>query len=85
MPAKTLDEMKSPTKKLLAFFQRSRDGWKAKYMALKKRSAVLANQVYAVEKSREEWRKRAKAAERQVAELLKDQKKAMALSNRHPN
>lgn len=69
MGTRSLDEMTTPTKKLLAFFQRSRDGWKEKYLAPKNRSILLSNQVYAVEKSRDTWRARAKEDEQQLAEL----------------
>jgi predicted nucleic acid-binding Zn-ribbon protein len=46
----------SPLRKLVRFFQRSRDGWKGKYQKLKQRCKQLSNQVRAVEKSREHWR-----------------------------
>lgn len=80
MPAKTLDEMKSPTRKLVAFFKSSRDSWKSKYMDLKLQSVAMKNQVFAVEKSREQWRKRAKAAEEQVAMLLAESQKKKSVS-----
>lgn len=80
MPAKTLDEMKSPTRKLVAFFKSSRDSWKSKYMDLKLQSVAMKNQVFAVEKSREQWRKRAKAAEAQVARLLAESQKKKSVS-----
>lgn len=47
---------KSPLRKLLAFFQRSRDRWKQKYMDAQKEIKRLSNQRRAVEKSRAEWR-----------------------------
>jgi predicted nucleic acid-binding Zn-ribbon protein len=80
MGTRSLDEMTTPTRKLLAFFQRSRDGWKEKYLALKDRAVLLSNQVYAVEKSRDTWRARAKDAERQLAELQSPKK----VSQRQP-
>ena len=43
---------KSPRRKLLAFFEKSRDRWKAKHRELKKRLKKEQNQVRAVEKSR---------------------------------
>ena len=75
MAARTLDQMKSPTRKLLTFFKSSRDKWKEKCLVSKKQLVILGNQVRAVEKSREEWRKRAKTAERQLAELMQAKKK----------
>lgn len=74
MGTRTLGEMTTPTKKLLAFFQHSRDGWKTKYLDLKKRAISFSNQVHAVEKSRDTWRVRAKEAEQQLAELQSKKK-----------
>jgi chromosome segregation ATPase len=62
-------ERKSPLRKLVRFFERSRDRWKAKYQNLKRERKRMQNQVRAVEKSREQWAARAKAAEQRVAEL----------------
>ena len=66
---------KSPTRKLVRFFQRSRDGWKRKYMEIKRERKKLTNQVRAVEKSREHWkevarqeRERAQQLERELEE-----------------
>ncbi len=47
---------KSPMRKLVAFFQRSRDGWKAKQQSLKVLLKKEQNQVRAVEQSRANWR-----------------------------
>lgn len=69
MPAVSLDDLKSPVKKLLRFFQRSRNQWKAKHGVVKKECALLANQVRAVERSRAAWKAKAKEAQRKLAEL----------------
>ncbi len=66
MEAKTFT---SPLRKLVQFFQRSRDGWKAKYQEAKRVCKKLSNQVRAVEKSREHWRELAQRSQRQVQEL----------------
>ena len=63
---------KSPARKLVRFFQRSRDNWKRKYMELKRKLKRLSNQVYAVEKSRDHWKEVARR-ERQRAEQLERQ------------
>ena len=60
---------KSPQKKLIHFFQRSRDGWKAKCMEAKRLCKRLSNQVRAVEKSRAHWREVARQ-ERERARRL---------------
>jgi len=59
----------SPLRKLVQFFQRSRDNWKAKYHEAKRLCKKLSNQVRAVEKSREHWRERAQRSQRQVQRL----------------
>jgi hypothetical protein len=65
-------ELKSPLRKLVRFFRRSRDGWKVKHHAMKRMCRTLANQVAAVEKSRDEWRARARGSQRRVDELEKE-------------
>lgn len=62
-------QLKSPVRKLLSFFENSRDQWKAKHHDLKTRLKKEQNQVRAVEKSRESWRLRAEAAEREQSRL----------------
>jgi hypothetical protein len=66
MDAKTFT---SPLRKLVPFFQRSRDNWKAKYQEAKRLCKKLSNQVRAVEKSREHWRARAQRSQQQVQSL----------------
>jgi predicted nucleic acid-binding Zn-ribbon protein len=66
MEAKTFT---SPLRKLVQFFQRSRDNWKAKYQEAKRVCKQLSNQVRAVEKSREHWRELAQRSQRQVQGL----------------
>ncbi len=62
---------KSPDYKLLPFFHRSRDGWKAKAQERNLRIKRLKNQVAALEESRRKWRERAQASESRIAELEK--------------
>ena len=73
--------MKSPLRKLVRFFQRSRDRWKAKYRALQDKYKLMGNQVLAVEKSREKWRQEARQAQQQLRQLqqeLEEYKNAVA-------
>ncbi len=63
---------KSPVSKLLTFFPRSRDRWKAKCQLAKRENKKLANQTRAVEKSRARWKQMAQAAQRRVAELERE-------------
>jgi len=53
----------SPLKKLMVFFQKSRDGWKAKTIQLRQELKLAKNQVRAVEKSRGQWRQKAEQAD----------------------
>lgn len=63
---------KSPLPKLVRFFQKSRDQWKEKCQAAKRKNKKLANQTRAVEKSRERWRQKAEAAEQRVRQLERE-------------
>lgn len=63
---------KSPVKKLARFFEKSRDGWKAKHHTLKRQLKKLSNQVRAVEKSRAHWREVAQQERRRVQELSRE-------------
>jgi hypothetical protein len=69
MPSKELTECSSPVGKLLRFFKKSRDGWKAKQHDLKVRCKRQANQMRAMQNSRSAWRERAEAAEERTREL----------------
>ena len=74
-------EWKSPSRKLVRFFNKSRDLWKAKYVELKTECKLMGNQVRAVEKSRERWRQLAEEAQQQVQQLqqeLEEHKKSVA-------
>lgn len=82
-PTKT--EFKSPTKKLLVFFEKSRDRWKAKHLLTKKLLKKEQNQVRAVERSRDHWRakaKQAEAARQQLLKELEDQKNSRPTAQR---
>lgn len=69
MPVASVDELKSPVKKLVEFFRGSRDKWKAKYLEKRDKAIYLANQIRAVEKSREQWRLRAEDAQQRIKDL----------------
>lgn len=60
---------KSPPRKLIGFFRRSRDGWKEKYMKLKRSKRAVEGQLRAVERSRDSWKAQAKELRREVEEL----------------
>jgi chromosome segregation ATPase len=72
---------KSPLRKLVEFFRRSRDGWKAKYLAKKEQYKLMSNQLRAVEKSRAKWRQTAEEAQQEIRQLqqgLEQYKKSAA-------
>jgi hypothetical protein len=62
-------EFKSPQRKLVRFFRRSRDSWKRKYMESKRLRKKLSNQVRAVEKSRAHWKEIARKERQRSREL----------------
>lgn len=67
--------------KLVNFFHRSREGWKAKYAAKRQECKLMGNQVRAVEKSRAKWREAAEQARQRVRHLeqeLEQYKKSAA-------
>lgn len=68
----TVDEFRSPLRKLVRFFQRSRDNWKRKCQDAKKECKLAGNQARAVEKSRADWRSRAEQSEQRVQELERE-------------
>ena len=71
-------ELKSPVRKLVQFFRRSRDNWKQKHHAMKRKCRRLAYQAVAVEKSREQWRAQAQHLRQRVTELETEQAKQKA-------
>jgi hypothetical protein len=64
-----LGEYKSPLRKLVRFFEASRENWKQKCVALRGELKLCKNQVRAVEKSRKHWRQVAEDAAKQAALL----------------
>ena len=47
---------KSPVRKLVNFFEKSRDNWKEKYQRNKKENNKLKNKVCALKASQEKWK-----------------------------
>ena len=63
---------KSPLKKLVKFFEKSRDNWKNKYLKKKKELKRATNRIYDLELRKEEWKKRALKAESKIKEISID-------------
>ena len=60
---------KSPQRKLVRFFEKSRDQWKAKCQTAKATVKRLQNRVRFLEKSKAEWKTRTQTLEAEVAQL----------------
>ena len=67
-----VDDFRSPISKLMHFFHRSRNGWKTKCRASKRRCKLLANQVRAVTNSRAHWRTLAEQGQQRIVELERE-------------
>lgn len=68
-------QYKSPVRKLLRFFERSRDGWKRKCKEAKVTVKRLANRVRSLEKSRGQWKEQAGRQAEELRRLRQELKK----------
>jgi seryl-tRNA synthetase len=62
----------SPVYKLIAFFRKSRDGWKRKAKDRNLRIKRLVNRVVGLKESRRKWKEKAKAQQAQIARLTEE-------------
>ena len=72
---------RSPVRKLMQFFERSRDGWKRKRQEAKVVTKRLSNRVRKLEASRDLWKERAKQGQQELRwlrEELEEAKNAVA-------
>jgi chromosome segregation ATPase len=67
--ATTNKEYTSPVRKLVHFFEKSRDQWKTKCREAKAQIKLLKNRVRFLEKSRGQWRERVQELESEIARL----------------
>jgi hypothetical protein len=63
---------RSPLSKLVRFFERSRDGWKEKCQAAKRKAKALVNHVVALKKSRNHWKALARRHRNEVKGLRQE-------------
>jgi len=63
---------KSPLKKLVIFFETSRDNWKNKYFEKKIELKRAKNQINDLKKRKEKWKDRAIEAENKLKETERD-------------
>jgi len=69
MSVKENQEYKSPLRKLVKFFEQSRNQWKEKYQSAKKTIKRLLNRVRYLETSKEQWKQKARQLEKELKEL----------------
>jgi hypothetical protein len=74
-------QYKSPLKKLVKFFEKSRDNWKNKYLEKKKELKRATNRIYDLEIRKDEWKERALEAETKLKE--KDRNSSEVKKNSH--
>ena len=60
---------RSPVRKLMQFFERSRDGWKRKRQEAKVVTRRLSNRVRKLESSRKRWKGLAKQGQQELRRL----------------
>jgi hypothetical protein len=72
---------KSPLKKLVKFFEKSRDNWKNKYFEKNKELKRATNRIYDLEIRKDEWKERALEAETKLKE--KDKNSSEVKKNSH--
>lgn len=61
-------KLKSPLPKLVKFFEKSRDKWKAKYMEVKYKAKLLSNQVRYLKDQNAKLKRRIKKLEKELSE-----------------
>ena len=64
---------KSPLRKLVRFFEKSRDQWKAKCLETKATAKGLKHRIRYLEQSKAEWKTRAKELEQELARMRAQQ------------
>jgi len=62
---------RSPARKLIRFFEESRDQWKAKCLSAKYQIKLLSNKIRYLEKRKADLKKRVQELENELEELQK--------------
>jgi peptidoglycan hydrolase CwlO-like protein len=63
------DSYKSPARKLVPFFEKSRNKWKAKCQEAKYQVKVLKNKIRYMDKSKEKFKMRVKELENEICQI----------------
>lgn len=82
-PVDEFEKYTSPIRVLARFFKKSRDGWKEKCMEAKRQIKRLKNQIYQLQKSKQDWKEQAVAGGKLQAEF--EQFKARFIEPSMPN
>ena len=69
MNASDTKDYKSPRRKLVKFFEKSRDQWKAKCIDAKGTVKKLKNRIRYLEANKNEWKRRAIELEKELARM----------------
>ena len=64
-------EYKSPSRKLIKFFQKSRDNWKSKYQDLKYKMKLMQNKIRYLEKRKTQLNQRIKELQQELDQYRK--------------
>ncbi len=76
---------KSPIRKLVRFFENSRDQWKTKCLEAKATAKGLQHRIRYLEQSKVEWKTRAKELEKELARMKAQQNRAQSLEDDKKN
>jgi len=72
---------KSPIRKLVRFFEKSRDQWKTKCLEAKATAKGLKHRIGYLEQSKMEWKTKAKELEKGLARMKAQQNRAQSLED----
>jgi hypothetical protein len=76
MSERTEKTYKSPRRKLVRFFEKSRDQWKAKCLEAKATAKGLKHRIRYLEQSKAEWKTKARELEQELARMTAQQNRA---------
>jgi hypothetical protein len=79
MNARAEKTYKSPRRKLVRFFQKSRDQWKAKCLQAKATVKGLKHRIRYLEQSKAHWKTKAKELEQELAQIRAQQERVQCL------
>lgn len=78
-------EFKSPQRKLVSFFEKSRNLWKSKFANAKKNLKRLENRVRFLEQGKAKWKEEAKRLKAQLTIVKKEVREQQPVSQDEPD